>query len=59
MKRGPGRPPLSPDDRGVSVSTRLPAKELDALIRRAYRARRTVSAQVRREILRRNFRPEK
>jgi hypothetical protein len=43
----------------VAVSTRLRAKDLDALIRRAFRAKRSLSAQLRRELLLPNFRTEK
>jgi hypothetical protein len=47
--RRPGRPPIDPTDRSVSLSVRLPSKQYDALVQRALDARRTVAEQVRRE----------
>jgi hypothetical protein len=56
-RRRPGRPPLDPHDRSVAVSTRLRTKDMDALCRRAARARRSVAAQMRVD-LRAAFRTE-
>jgi len=47
--RRPGRPPIDPTDRSVSLSVRLPSKQYDALVLRALDARRTIAEQVRRE----------
>lgn len=50
MKKTPGRPTLDDDDETVPASTKMPARQYDALFQRAQAARITVSEQIRRDV---------
>jgi hypothetical protein len=56
MPRKPGRPPVDPTDRSVSLTLRLPSKAYDALCVRALKAHRSVAAEVRRVLVEREHR---
>jgi len=52
MKRRPGRPTVSPDDRSVQVGLTLSEKEYDRLWRKAFRLEISVAEVIRRELAR-------
>jgi hypothetical protein len=49
-RRSPGRPRLNDADTSVSVTVRLPAKQLDALYDTARRERASLSSVIRRRL---------